>query len=286
MAKKTTTRDRQCKKISKQRANRQRMRLVARRVGLVCSLLCVVLGGTAVWSVWHSGRLAKWQQQAVDGAWQLTADAGFRLKTVEVSGLKKVEVRAVQRAAGVAPGDPVLALSLPEMKERIEKIPHVRSVQISRRLPDRLALRVEERRPAAIWQYQGRMQMIDAEGVILGKADLKSPEAAGLPLLVGQMEARQVKEFFGFLQKAPDLAAEMKSASLIRERRWDIALKQGMQIRLPEGDLTAAWERLEALKEQKALTRQDIKVIDLRVPDRLFIRQQQPIVSEKGAQDT
>ncbi len=281
---KQTARERQCKKISKQRASRQRLRLIARRVGLVFSVLCLVMAGTTGWSIWHSGKLALWQQQLVNGAWQVTASAGFSLQNVYLSGHKKVDSRAILAATGVQNGQPILSFSLPEMKERLEKIPLIRNAKISRNLPHSLRIEVEERQPVAIWQYQGQLQLVDSEGVALGKADLR--ENGNLPLLVGQMNPEHIREFFAFLTKTPELQKEMETASLVSERRWNITLKKGIEIKLPEAELEIAWKRLGDLVAQNVLLREDIQVIDLRVPDRLFIRQQKPLASEEGAQNT
>lgn len=281
---KQTERERQCKKISKQRANRQRFRLIARRVGAVLSVAVVLSGGTAAWSVYHSGKLSEWQQQAVGGFWQLTADAGFSLQNVYLTGHQKVDAKVILSATNVQNGQPILGFSLAEMKERLEKVPLIRHAQIARILPNTLQIHVAERQAAAVWQYQGKLQLVDAEGVAMGS--VKAGEYGQLPLLVGQMEPKHVQEFFAFLEKAPELKKEMESATLVSERRWNIALKKGIEIKLPEGNLEAAQARLSELVAQKMLSRGDIQVIDLRMPDRMFIKQDKPVVSEKGAQNT
>lgn len=283
---KQTARAKQCKKISKQRASRQRLRLFARRVGILFSVCIALLAGTTGWSIWSSGKLAKWQQQSINGFWEMTAAAGFSLENVYLTGHHKVNGQTILAMTGVRNGQPILAFSLEEMKQRLEKLPLIRKAHIARNLPHDLRVTVEERQPAAIWQYQRKLQLVDVDGVALGKADMHAPEGRTLPLLVGQMEPRHIREFFAFLVQAPELQKEVESAVLVSERRWNILLKKGIEIKLPEDNLEQAWTRLGELVAQNILLREDIEVIDLRVPDRLFIREEKPLISEAGAQNT
>jgi cell division protein FtsQ len=272
--KKPTERERQCKKISRQRANRQRFRIVARRVGLVFSVLFVAVAGVTGWSIWESGKLARWQQGTVDSFWQMTAGTGFTLRNVTLSGHEKVAPQTILAKAGLRYGAPILAYSLEEMRARLEEIPGIRHARIARILPGTLHIALEERRPFALWQQEGTWQLVDRDGVTLGT--VMAAQAPQLPLLVGAMRARHIREFYGFLSNVPALQEQLKSASLIHERRWNVLLQNGMEIKLPEEGLETAWQRLDELIAQDMLLREDIEVIDLRIPDRMFIRQQKP----------
>ena len=54
---------------------------------------------------------------------------------------------------------------------------------MSRRLPDTLVIDIVERTPAALWQDEQRLALIDAEGVVLDRVPVdKMPD---LPLLIG-----------------------------------------------------------------------------------------------------
>ena len=59
---------------------------------------------------------------------------------------------------------------------------------------------------------------------------------------------------------------------LVGERRWNLRLKNGIDVRLPEADVAASLERLVALDREKNLITRDIVVIDLRLPDRVTVR--------------
>ena len=55
-------------------------------------------------------------------------------------------------------------------------------------------------------------------------------------------------------------------------RRWSVRFKNGVEARLPEKDPAASWTRLAKLAREHDVLDRDIKVIDLRLPDRLYVR--------------
>jgi cell division protein FtsQ len=291
-----TTREKQCKKISKQRATRQRVRSFARITGAVFSLAFLGVAGIAGWSIYENGKLVRWQQQAVDSFWQTTADAGFVLNNVYLHGHHKIKPQEVLKATSLAKGNPLLAYSLSDLQEKLEAVPLIRKAHIIRRLPNTLNIRIEERAPAALWQHQGKLHLVDADGVVMERLN-QAPAKTSLPLLVGKIEPHHIKQFFAYFARTPRILNEMHSATLVSQRRWNILLKQGMEIKLPEQQLELALDQLEKLHHHKMLDnllqRPDIQLIDLRMPDRMFIRQAKPEpeeilnnVSEAGAQNT
>jgi cell division protein FtsQ len=59
---------------------------------------------------------------------------------------------------------------------------------------------------------------------------------------------------------------------LVGERRWNLRLKNGIDVRLPESEVAPALERLVALDREKNLITRDIVAIDLRLADRVTVR--------------
>ena len=63
----------------------------------------------------------------------------------------------------------------------------------------------------------------------------------------------------------------MKAAVRASERRWNLHLRPEIMVRLPEGNITSALQRLaQLIREQKILER-NIVAIDLRFPDKFVI---------------
>ncbi len=76
----------------------------------------------------------------------------------------------------------IFRLSLPEKRKQVESIPWVRSASLTRVYPHRLAVSVVERAPVAYANVEGRLKLLDLEGVLLEK-----PQRAvfDFPVLMG-----------------------------------------------------------------------------------------------------
>ena len=79
------------------------------------------------------------------------------------------------------------------------------------------------------------------------------------------------------LKTEPELFSEVWAISFRSERRWDVYLKNGMEIRLPESDPISAWSRLAVIDREKAITKRDLAVIDLRIPKQLIVEPNIPV---------
>ena len=66
--------------------------------------------------------------------------------------------------------------------------------------------------------------------------------------------------------------ARMVAAVRVGERRWNLQLRSGIDVLLPEGHEAAALDRLAALQQDHALLDRPLEVIDMRLPDRLVLR--------------
>ncbi len=64
----------------------------------------------------------------------------------------------------------------------------------------------------------------------------------------------------------------LRASILVAERRWNLRLTNGIDVRLPETDVEAALDRLVELDHDKKLLSRDITMVDLRLPDRVTVR--------------
>lgn len=99
----------------------------------------------------------------------VTAAAFFDVKMVEVRGINKIQrediekiVRASTQKSGVWKAD------LKEIKDGVEKFTLVKSVVVSRILPDGIRVSINERVPRAIVHLNSGDSWVDEEAVILG----------------------------------------------------------------------------------------------------------------------
>jgi cell division protein FtsQ len=100
-----------------------------------------------------------------------------------------------------------------------------------------------------------------------------------LPLLVGHGAGRTGYDFLAVIDRYPDIRGMLGAAVFVAERRWNLRLTNGIDVRLPETNVEQALDRLVALDREKKLLSRDIVAVDLRLPDRVTVR-----LSEAAAQ--
>ncbi|MFN3232856.1 MAG: cell division protein FtsQ/DivIB [Alphaproteobacteria bacterium] len=239
----------------------------ARRIVLLTLVGTVVVGGG--WA-WQQGTLQNVVAQTRAVLPTVSDMPGMLVGRVDISGAEHVSHDAVMAAAEIASGQNIAELSLSEVRERVEALGWVKTAQVSRLLPDTVRIKIIERVPFALWQYEGRIRLIDGEGVEI------ADQAAGfehLPMVVDLGAPGHAAELFEMLQAQPALALRVIAAVRVGDRRWNIRFRGGIDVQLPETDPEAAWHRLATLQRHQGILDRDIIAVDLRLPDRLTVRQ-------------
>ena len=227
-----------------------------------------ILGTTAatVWAI-----AAKVPEQATMAFATATSSAGFVVRQVDITGMVNQSRLSIYREVLEGGSDSMLLADLPAMRERLIALPWVRDANVRRRWPDRLEVRIIERKPAALWQHQGRLRLVDAEGVLLPATDLS--DFAHLPLLVGADAREHAPAILKLIASQPAIASDMEAAIWIGQRRWDIRMKSGETISLPEGTAAqGALMRFAQIHRETPLLGRGFVRFDFRIPEKMVVR--------------
>jgi cell division protein FtsQ len=251
-------------------ARLRRAKRWSRRQILAGAASVLVVLSAAAWWLERSGIIAETALAAENRFLGWTARLGLAVADVRVEGRERVSREAILSALGIARGAPILGLDPGEAKRRLETVPWVRTASVERRLPDVLYIRLVERQPLAFWQRQGKLVLIDREGVVVPAERL---EVFGdLIVLVGADAPKTGPALLEMLASEPELAAHVSAAVRVGGRRWNLRLDNGIDVALPEEETAAAWHRLAALERKDGILERQVEMIDLRLPDRLMLR--------------
>lgn len=255
--------------ISRRKAKQRRMSTLKKRCLIAGGVVVLSYGAFGVWWLNANDSVSKAQAVTSNYFWSLTADAGFKVQQVYLEGREHLPVASLKEAMKVSQGDPILGVSLDAMQERLQTLPEVRNVTIRRALPGALHVTIEERKPIALWQRAGKYSVIDREGVVLNREPAQVP--AALLLVVGDDAPKHMQSLMALMDAAPSMRPDVEAAVRVGERRWNIRLKQGMTVMLPEEGAADAWKKFVALAESDRLLSKAITSIDLRIEDRVFV---------------
>lgn len=259
--------------VAKQPVVRRSRRLVwlrgRRGVAAGLAAAVAVIGG-GLFELHRSGRFDAWTAQIEDHALAVSARLGLSVADVEVEGRAMTSREAILRAVGATRGMPILGVSPSQAKAQLEALPWVRAAAVERRLPDTLHIRLVERQPLAFWQRQGKLVLIDRDGVVITGERLD--RFPGLVVIVGDEAPHRAAALIDMLASQPDIAGRVVAAVLVGGRRWNLQLDNGIGVELPEDGPEAAWARLAQLEHSSRLLARDVRTVDMRLPDRLVVR--------------
>ncbi len=244
---------------------RRRRALV--RPGLHLMLLFAVLGGAVmgVLALDPAGRF----QSLLAGASGLGNNAGLVVRSVTLEGRQHAPLEELRRALGVQRGDAILAFSPHAARERLEANAWVARAHVERHLPGDILVRIEERQPYAIWQHGGVVEVIDRAGRPISD---RIEEFGLLPWVVGAGANQHAERMVELLRGVPELRDRTEVLVRVGNRRWNIKLRNGTEIRLPEGLEEAALRRLREQHAAMGLLDRPVASIDLRLPDKMTVQ--------------
>ena len=241
---------------------------VPRGAGLAGAILVIL--GSVVYGTVRGGHLPEVTEQFKTVRDMAANAAGLRIAGVALSGNRHLTREEILSAAGVTGRSSLLFIDVAEARIRLKTNPWVAEATVQKLYPDRLQITITERSAYALWQKDGRVAVIAEDGTVL--EPYVSRRFTGLPLFVGEGAAAAAKAFTDMIARHPSLREEVRAAVMVAERRWNLRLKNGIDVRLPESDPEAALEQLVALDRDKKLFARDIAMIDLRLRDRVTVR--------------
>src|SRR5258705_1026915 len=243
-------------------------RNLPRRAGAAATVLMLL--GSAGLGVVKGGHLEEFTAALSDTRNAAANSAGFRITSVAINGGKQLSQDEVLAIGGVNGRASLLFLDAPTVRDKLKANPWIAEAPVLKLYPGHLKIDIVERSPFALWQQDGRLSVIADDGTVL--EPYVSRRFLSLPLVVGNGAETRDPDFLALLARYPQVRAATKAAIFVGERRWNLRLKDGLDIRLPENDVGNALAALSKLDKEDKLFCRDIVPVDLRLPDRLTVQ--------------
>ncbi|MFA5989515.1 MAG: cell division protein FtsQ/DivIB [Sphingomonas sp.] len=197
-------------------------------------------------------------------------NAGFRVNGIEVTGASHMNPMTVYAVVLEEKSRALPLVDVADVRARLLQYPWIADAQVSRRLPDKLLVNIVEREPAAIWQHDGALTLIDASGRPL---DTVSAQALpNLPLLIGEGANEQAPQYRQLLDTVPALRPMVRAATWIGNRRWNLTFTTGETLVLPEEDPMLALAKFAAVDGASPLLGKGWLRFEMRDPAHLVAR--------------
>lgn len=238
------------------------------------TLVALLLAGWLVMMGSASGSFEAGRNWSLQKITAVTVNAGFKVAEIVATGRNQTQPETILKVIGVKIGDPIFNLDLAATKTALETLPWVETATVLRRLPGKILIDITERTPAALWQNNKQFYLIDKNGHVLD-VHIQN-EFKDLPLIVGSDAPEAVSDILMLLTAEPEISKRLDAATRIGGRRWDLKLKNGIDIKLPEENIGFALRRLSARQREANLLDRDISIVDLRFADKIIVQISSP----------
>jgi cell division septal protein FtsQ len=117
----------------------------------------------------------------------------YRLSTIEAQTDGTLQREQILQTTGLHEGENIFRVNLARVHDRLQQLPQVDEVQVVRRLPGEIDIKITERKPIAWITSEKQISdpfsseaafLVDARGVLMKEKKLL-PEYLGLPLILG-----------------------------------------------------------------------------------------------------
>jgi cell division protein FtsQ len=243
-------------------------RYFPRRAGIAATVL--ILLGSAGFGVVKGGHLAAMTAALSDTRNAIANSAGFRIISVAISGRKQLTQDEVLAIGGVNGRSSLLFLDAAAVRDKLKANPWIADATVLKLYPGQLQIDIVERSAFALWQQDGRLSVIADDGAVL--EPYVARRFISLPLVVGKGAETRARDFLALLARYPQVSSVTKAAIFVGERRWNLLLNDGLDIKLPENDVGNALASLSKLDREERLFSRDIVAVDMRLSDRLTVQ--------------
>ena len=162
-------------------------------------------------------------------------------------------------------------LDLPGMVDLVSDLDAVAQVDMIIRPGGVLEVTLAERSAAIVWQSRDALEALDATGHRVGPIAART-DRPELPFLLGDGADGHVPEAIELMYAANRVLPNVLGLVRVGERRWDMVLKEGPRIKLPEQGAVNALRWVLAQHGAQDLLARDVTTVDMRNPAKPVLR--------------
>lgn len=195
---------------------------------------------------------------------------GFGLDEVVVTGHAFTADTDIYAALDLDNVRTFFVLDTAAVRTRIQRLPWVATVALTRVFPGRLEVAVTERRPFAVWRRGQHDVLVDRTGREL--AAVKYASVRDLPLVTGEGANEHVASVMAMLDRFPALKPRVEAADWVSQRRWTLRLSGNVVLQLPADRELAVLGTLHSEGTLEKILSAPNRLIDVRGADRISVR--------------
>ena len=157
-------------------------------------------------------------------------------------------------------------LNMNNIKINLKEIDFIKSFEIKKIYPNKIKIRVFEKKPKFIIQTKKSKKYFTADGTSIKYLNLKKFE--NLPVVFG--DAKNFKRFLNDLKIVNFPVEKLKKFYFFDSKRWDVVTNKNQLIKLPIIGYKESLKKFIYLSDQESFKK--FKVFDFRIKDQLILK--------------
>lgn len=226
------------------------------------SLLLIIFGSLAIYGTIHLGL---WSHKT----------SYFEVKEIDISGIRYAAEDSVRSKASSALGKNLFKLKLKDLENDLETLPFVEKARVFRTMPMGLKVKIEEKRPIALYNTGSRLLVVDYNGDII--AEPRRENYYDLPLISGLAEkSRAYYEAVDFLRAAntlsPSVYYEISEITDYLDTLTILFGDEALPVKIGAGNHSEKIIKLWALLNEPAIPFKQMYYADVRFSQKIFFK--------------
>jgi cell division protein FtsQ len=249
--------------VARIRRNQRQIRFLRTFAILRTGAVLVALGAAGLW-VWKHTQ----------------SDGRFAVRHVEIVGAKNTPAAQLQNLTRAYVGENLFKIDITRVQRELGAVNWVSRIEIEKRLPDTLRIRIVERRPVALVETAQGLTYVDESGVAFAALS-PAVGSAELPLIADASgpELRRCVQMLEQLRRQDAvLYSRVSEIRPIAPRGFAVFDRQlAATVYVNGEDIIEKWRGLYGIAAAEGFGSGSLEYADLRFSDRIVVKPQHPV---------
>ena len=162
-------------------------------------------------------------------------------------------------------------LDLAELHKRVLSLPPVMVAEAHIKGGGILSIKVEEKTPALLLKKETGFNILSEHGEYIRSISSRE-HFSDLPVITGEGSENAASQATAIFKSIYTNLDRVRGLVFVGQRRWNIIMKSGQVVMLPENDPEQAIQKILLLDKTEKILSRKIAVFDFRLPSRITLR--------------
>ncbi len=190
----------------------------------------------------------------------------FYIQKITIENNKIIKEENINNKLSFLKQSNIFLLDKKKIEKKLKEIQFIDSFQIKKVYPNKIIIKITEKKPIAIIQHNKEKKYFTTQGDLIDFIDLRRFEE--LPFVFGDKKSFSI--IYENLKEINFPLDNIQKFYLFETKRWDLLTQDNQLIKLPTNNYVESLKNFMDLKDQVNFTK--YKIFDYRIKDQLILK--------------